>query len=70
MGKEIGRFAIKKAVILSLDAHTSSAINLVQTSISSQLVDLEITTNQNKNKTSNTDDIHSCVTPIKQNHSV
>ena len=50
--------------------HTSSASNLTQTSISSHLDNKDSTTNQNKNNTSNTDDIHSCVTPRKQNYSV
>ena len=40
------------------------------TSISSQPDNKDITTNQNKNNTSNTDDIHSCVTPRKKNYSV
>ena len=57
---------LKKPVLSSSDAHTSSASNLTQTSISSQLDNKDITTNQNKNNTSNTDDIHSCVTPRKR----
>ena len=35
-----------------------------------QVDNKHITTNQNKNKISNTDDIQSCVTPQKQNYSV
>ena len=38
--------------------------------ISSQLDHKDIATNQSKNNTSNTDDIHSCVTPRKQNYNV
>ena len=81
MGKEIGRSfkynrskistpTIKKPVLSSLAAHTSSEINSTQTSILSQLDNKDITTNQNKNNTSNIDDIQSCVTPLKQNYSV
>ena len=81
MGKEIGRFfkynqsklytpKIKEPVLLSSASHTSSESNSTQTSISSQLDNKEITTNKNKNNTSNTYDIHSCVTPRKQNYSV
>ena len=35
-----------------------------------QLDNRDITTNQNKNNTLNTDDMHSCVTPQKQNYTV
>ena len=74
MGKKIGRFfkynilklstlTIKKPFLSSSDAHKSSASNLTWTSISSQLDNKDITTNQNKNNTSNIDGIHSCVTP-------
>ena len=56
----------KKPVLSSSDAHASSVINSTVTSISSQLDNKDITKNQNKNNTSNTDDIHSCVTPQKQ----
>ena len=52
---------IKKPVLSSSAAHISSTSNLTQTSLSSQLDNKDITTNQNKNNTSNTDDIHSCV---------
>ena len=38
--------------------------------MSSHLDNKDITTNQNKNNTSNTYDIHSCVTPWKQNYSI
>ena len=81
MGKEIGRLyknnqsklstpTLTKPGLSSSAAHISSASNLTRTSISSQLDNKDITTNQNKNNTSNTDDIHSCVTPQKQNYSV
>ena len=81
MGKEIGRYfkynrskistpTLKKPVLSSSDAHTSSASNLTQTLISSHLDTKDSTANQNKINTSNTDDIHSCVTPQKHNYSV
>ena len=77
MVKEIGRLykynqlkqstpTFKKPVLSSSAAHASSASNLTGTSISSQLDNKDITTNQNKNNTSNKDDKHSCVTPKKQ----
>ena len=43
---------------------------MTQTFISSQLDNKDSTTNQKKKNTSNTYDIHSCVTPQKQNYSV
>ena len=52
----------KKPVLLSSATHASSASNLTGTSILSQLDNKDITKNQNRNNTSNTDDIHSCVT--------
>ena len=61
---------IKKPVLSSSAAHIFYASNLTRTSISSQLDNKDSTTNQNKNKTSNKDDIHSCATPRKQNYSV
>ena len=81
MGKEIGcsfkynrsRIStptLKKSVLSSSAAHASSASNSTRTSISSQLDNKDIFTNQNKNNTSNKDDIHSCVTPRKQNYSI
>ena len=81
MGKDIGRLyknnqskiptpTIKKPGLSSSDSHASSASNYTQTCISSRLDNKHITTNQNKNKISNTDDIQSCVTPQKQNYSV
>ena len=77
MGKEIGRFyknnpselstaTLKKPILLSSDSQTSSASNSTQTSISSRLDNKHITTDQNKNNISTTDDIHSCLTPQKQ----
>ena len=77
MGKEIGRYfkynqskiftpTLKKPVLSSSATHTLSPINSRRTSISSQLDNKKITTNKNKNNTSNTDDIHSYVTPQKQ----
>ena len=81
MGKDIGHFSkynrskispptLKKPRLSFSAAHTSSASNLERIYISSQLDKKDITTNQDKNKTSNIDDIHSCVTPRKQNYSV
>ena len=81
MGKEIGRSykynrskistpTLKKPVLSSSADHTLYANNSTGTSISSQLDNKDITINQNKNNTSNTDDIQSCVTPQKQNYSV
>ena len=80
MGKEIGRSfkynrpkistpTLKKPVLSSSAFHTSSASNSTRTSISSQLDNTYITKNQNNNNTSNTDEIHSCVTSQK-NYSV
>ena len=77
MGKEIGCLykhhrsklsnpTLKKPVLSSSAAHASSASNSKGTSISSQLDNKDITKNQNSNNTSNTDDIHSCVTPQKK----
>ena len=61
---------IKRPVLSSSAAHTSSTSNSKRTSISSQLDNEDITINKNKNSTSNIYDIHSCVTPRKQNYSV
>ena len=61
---------LKKPVLSSSASHKLSESNLTRTSISSQLDNKNITINQNKNNTSNTDDIQSCVTPRKQNYSV
>ena len=51
-------------------ANASSTSNSTGTYISSQLDNKDITKNQNKNNTSNTDDIHSCITPREKNYSV
>ena len=48
----------KKHVLSSLAENASSASNSTGTSISSQLDNKDITTNQNNNNTSNIDDIH------------
>ena len=61
---------LKQPVLSSPAAHASSASNLTQTFISSQLDNRDSTAIQNKKKNSNIDDIHSCVTPRKQNYSV
>ena len=81
MGKEIGRSlkynrsiistpTLKKPVLSSPAAHTSYASNLTRTFISSQLENENSTAIQNKKDTSNTYDVHSCVTTWKQNYSV
>ena len=81
MGKDIGRFykhnrpkssspTLKKPVLLSSANHTSYTTNLTPTIMSHQLQHKESTCIQNRVNTSNTDDIHSCVTPRKQNISV
>ena len=81
MGKEIGHSlkfirskistpTLRKPVLSSSAAHTSYTSNLTRTFISSQLENEDSTEIQNKKETSNTDDIHSCVTPQKQNYSV
>ena len=57
---------LKRTVLSSSDAHASSASNSTGTSILSQLDNKDITTDQNRNKTSKTDDIHSCLTPRKK----
>ena len=81
MGKEIGRSfkhnrskqstpTLKKPVLSSSAAHASSASNLTRTFISSHLDNKDITEIQNKNNTSNIDNIYSCVTQRKQNYIV
>ena len=81
MGKEIGcsfkynrskisTATLKKTVLSYSSAHTSSASNLTRTLISSHLDTKDSTANKNKNNTSNTDDIHSCVIPQGYNYSV
>ena len=77
MGKEIGCFKkinqselstkrLKKPVLSYSASHLSSASNSTRTSISYRLDNRQININQNKNNISNTDDIHSCVTPQKK----
>ena len=69
MVKDIGRLykynrpkkstpTYKKPVLSSSAAHASSESNSTGTSISYQLDNKYITTNQDKNNTSNKDDIH------------
>ena len=81
MGKETGRYfkynrskvytpTLKKPVLSSSAAHTSYAINLIQTFISSLIENEDSNAIQNNKDTSNTDDTHLCVTPRKQNYSV
>ena len=81
MGKDIGRSfkynrpkssspTLKKPVLLSSANHTSYTTNLNPTIMSHQLQHKDSTSIQNTLNTSNTDDIHSCVTPWKQNISV
>ena len=53
-----------KPVLSSSENHTSYTTSLSQTIISSQLDNKYITTNQNKNNTSHTDDIHSFIQNI------
>ena len=69
-GPKISTSTLKKPVLSSSSSHTLYASNLTGKSISSQLDNQEIITNQNKDNTSHTDDIHSCVTPREKNYSV
>ena len=77
MGKKIGRSfkynrskistpTLKKPVLSYSAANTSYTNNLTQTIISSQLENEVSNAIQNKTDTSNTDDIHSCVTDRKK----
>ena len=81
MGKEIVRSykyyrskisnpTLKKPVLSSSENHTSYTTNSTRTIISYQLVNEDSTSIQNTLDISNIDDIHSCVTPRKQNISV
>ena len=81
MGKDIGSFykhnrpkssspTPKKPVLLSSANHTSYTTISNPTIMSHQLQHKDSTSIQNKVKISNTDDIHSCVTPLKHNISV
>ena len=67
---ELSTSTLKKPVLSYSAAHALSVSNSTGKSISSQLDNKDISTNQNKNVTSNTDDIHSCITPRKQKYSV
>ena len=58
---------LKKPVLLSSANYTSYTTNLTQTIMSDQLQHKDSTSIQNAVKITNTDDIHSCVTPRKQN---
>ena len=60
----------KKHVISYSENHTSYTTNWTQTIISSQLENEDSTGIKNMSDISNTDDIHSCVTPQKHNISV
>ena len=81
MGKDIGRSykynrskisipTLKKPVLSSSENHTSYTTNLTPTIMSHQLQHKDSAYIQDKVNISNTDDIHSCVTPRKQNISV
>ena len=81
MGKEIGCSfkynrtkistpTLKKPVLSSSVHHTSYTTNLTRTIVSHQLENKDSTSLQNTLDISNTDAIHSCVTPRKQNISV
>ena len=81
MGKEVGRSykynrskmlspTLKKPVLLSSEKHTSYTTNLTPTIMSHQLQHKDSTSIQNAVNISNTDDIHSCVTPKRHNISV
>ena len=81
MGKDIGCSlkynqskistpTLQKHFLSSSTSHTSSASNLTQNFISSHLDNKDSTVIQNKKDTYNTDHIHSCVTPRKQNYSI
>ena len=61
---------LKKPVLSYSSNDTSYTTSLSQTIISSQLENKDSTAIQNTVDISNTDDIHSCVTPQKQNYSV
>ena len=81
MGKDIGCSykynrskistpTLKKPVLSSSANYISYTTSLSQTIISSQLENKDSTTIQKTSDISNTDDIHSCVTPQKQNYNV
>ena len=77
IGKEIGRsyihnrpktssLTLKKPVLLSSANHTSYTTNSTPTIMSHQRQHKDSNSIQNKVNISNTDDIHSCVTPRKK----
>ena len=81
MGKEISHSynydrskictpTLKKHVLSCSAAHTSYTNNLTRTITSYQVENEDSTEIQNNKDTSKTDNIHSCVTPLKQNYSV
>ena len=81
IGKEIGRSfkynrpkssspILKKLVLSSSENHTSYTTNFTPNFMPHQVQHKDSTSIQNKVKISNTDDIHSCVTPQKHNISV
>ena len=81
MGKEIGHFykynppkiaspTLKKPVLSFSANHISYTTNSTPTFMPHQVQHKDSTSIQNKVNISNTDDIHSCVTPQKQNISV
>ena len=61
---------LNKPILSSSANHTSYTTSLLQTIISSQLENKDSTAIQNTSDISNKDEIHSCVTPRKQNISV
>ena len=81
MGKDIDRYykynrskistpTLKKPVLSSSANHKSYTTNSTRPIMSYQLQNKDSTSIQNKVNISNTDDIHSCVTPRKHNISV
>ena len=61
---------LKKPVLSSSAHHTSYTTTSTETIISYQLEHKDSTAIQNTSDISNTDDVHSCVTPRKHNISV
>ena len=64
---EIATPTLKKPVLSPSEKNISYTTSLSQTIISSQLENKDSTTIKNTSEISNTDDIHSCVTPRIQN---
>ena len=69
-GSKISSPTLKKPVLSSSANHTSYTTNLTPTIMSHQFQHKDSTSIQNTLNISNIDDIHSCVTPRKQNISV